>query len=143
MKTMRSATVTSGFRSNVVQIGNRKYEVEKLTKSSRRRLLVVLEAVPDKDRAVELYSDLTPIAYFYFYKLTPAETPLLPAGDLGMFPAAHPRPMSPALSAYTAACPKRTRLYKKLLSIGRPDWTPTTHRAWLLATGWNMSKVAK
>ncbi len=92
MKTMRSAIVTTGFRSNFVQIGNRKYEVEKLTKSSRRRLLAVLESVPDKDRCVELHSDLTPVAYFYFYKLAPM--PHLPGGDLGMFPAAHRRPLT-------------------------------------------------
>lgn len=68
MKTLRIAILTHGFRTMKVQIGKRVYEVERLTESSQRRLLAVLNAVPAENRCVELDSDLTPTVYFHFYK---------------------------------------------------------------------------
>jgi hypothetical protein len=67
-KTMRTVIVSQGFRGNIVTIAGRKYEVEKLTKTSQRRLHAVLESVPAANRCVELESDFTPTVYLYFYK---------------------------------------------------------------------------
>lgn len=75
-KTMRTVIVSQGFRGNIVTISGRKYEVEKLTKASQRRLHAVLESVPAANRCVELERDFTPTVYLYFYKdvkPTPAE----------------------------------------------------------------------
>lgn len=127
IKTMRSVIVTQGFRSQLVTIAGRKYEAEKLTKSSQRRLLAVLENVPAENRCVELERDFTPNVFYYFYKLAPV--PHLPVVDLGMFPAAYGRYMPPVQDLDALYTPEQREFNKSIAHKGMSAITDADREA--------------